>query len=145
MQLLNLSVNGHTAYLLGSQLTVITDQQSVAFMFGKLNHGKMKKDKITRWRIEQSSYGFCIIHRPGKDKLQLPADALPLMTSPSYCSAIADLKSLHNQLCDRGISPLVHFYTMEDIKSIIKSRSLGIVLKWSQTTSNHRSNLTSSK
>ena len=115
MQLLNLSVNGHTNYLLGSQSTVITDQQSEAFMFlclGSLTMGKMKKDKITRWRIEQSSYGFCIIHRPGKDKLQLPADALPLMTSPSYCSAIADLKSLHNQLCHPGIyiSPLVHFY-----------------------------------
>lgn len=113
-------------YLLGSQFTVITDQQSVAFMFGKLNHGKIKNDKIARWRIELSPYGFDIIHRPGKDNL--PADALSRMTSPSYCSAITDLKSLHDQLCHPGISRLAHFvrsrnlpFSMEDIKSITKS------------------------
>ena len=61
-------------YLLGSTFTVKTDQRSVSFMFSNANHGKIKNDKIARWRIELSPYGFDIEHRPGKDNL--PADAL---------------------------------------------------------------------
>ena len=113
-------------YLLGSQFTVITDQQSVSFMFGKLNHGKIKNDKITRWRIELSPYAFDIIHRPGKDNL--PADALSRLVPTSRCSATIDLKSLHDQLCHPGITRMSHFvrsrnlpFSVEDIKKMTSS------------------------
>ena len=111
---------------LGSQFTVITDQQSVSFMFGKLNHGKIKNDKITRWRIELSPYAFDIIHRPGKDNL--PADALSRLVPTSRCSATIDLKSLHDQLCHPGITRMSHFvrsrnlpFSVEDIKKMTSS------------------------
>ena len=95
-------------------------------MFGLLNHGKIKNDKITRWRIELSPYAFDIIHRPGKD--DLPADALSRLVPTSHCSAAIDLKSLHDQLCHPGVTRMSHFvrsrnlpFSMEDIKKITSS------------------------
>ena len=112
-------------YLLGSQFTVITDQQSVSFMFGLLNHGKIKNDKITRWRIELSPYAFDIMHRPGKDNL--PADALSRLVYP-HCSATTSLKALHDQLCHPGVTRMSHFvrsrnlpFSVEDIKKMTRS------------------------
>ena len=111
-------------YLLGSHFTVITDQKSVSFMFDKSNHGKIKNDKIARWRIELSSYEFDIIHRPGK--LNVSADALSRAPAEEkVCSAIVDLKKLHDQLCHPGVSRLNHFvkmknlpYSVEDVKKV---------------------------
>ena len=112
-------------YLLGSPFTVITDQQSVSFMFGLLNHGKIKNDKITRWRIELSPYAFDIMHRPGKDNL--PADALSRLVYP-HCSATTSLKALHDQLCHPGVTRMSHFvrsrnlpFSVEDIKKMTRS------------------------
>ena len=61
-------------YLLGSHFTVVTDQRSVSFMFDQTHHGKIKNDKITRWKIELASFNFDIVHKPGK--LNIPADVM---------------------------------------------------------------------
>jgi len=42
-------------YLTGKRFTLVTDQRSVAFMFDAKHRGKIKNDKIQRWRIELSS------------------------------------------------------------------------------------------
>ena len=47
-------------YLTGRHFTIITDQRSVSFMFDSNNMGKIKNDKIMRWRIEMSCYSYDI-------------------------------------------------------------------------------------
>ena len=54
-------------YLNGRRFTVRTVQQSVAYIFDKVHQGKIKNDKITRWKIELSCYVFDITYHPGKD------------------------------------------------------------------------------
>ena len=119
-------------YLLGSNVTVITDQRSVAFMFDQTNHGKIKNDKIARWRIELSAYHFDTVHRPGKFNGSADAfsriRALHKHSSAMACSALIDLKTLHDQLCHPGISRLNHFvrsknlpYSVEDVKKVTQN------------------------
>ena len=111
-------------YLSGRRFQLITDQQSVSFIYNTLKHGKTKNDKILRWRIELSCLDFDIKYRPGPENLT--ADCL----SRAHCSAIPNslqkLKTIHDNLCHPGISRLGHFvrsrnlpYSMEDVKSVI--------------------------
>ena len=39
-------------FLLGNHFTLLTDQKSVAFMFESTHNGKIKNEKIQRWRLE---------------------------------------------------------------------------------------------
>ena len=110
-------------YLLGTHFTVVTDQQSVSFMFNQTHHGKIKNDKIARWRIELSAFSFDIIHRPGI--LNVTADP---MSRLHHCASIIDLRSLHDQLCHPGISRMYHFvrsrnlpFSMEDVKKVVNT------------------------
>ena len=48
-------------YLTGHHFTLITDQKSVSYMFNTKHHGKIKNDKIMRWRIELSTFDFNIV------------------------------------------------------------------------------------
>ena len=43
-------------YLMGCHFTLVTDQQSVAFIFNCRKYGKIKNDKILRWRTELACY-----------------------------------------------------------------------------------------
>ena len=110
-------------YLIGSRFTVVTDQKSVAFMYNKDQRGKIKNDKIQRWRIELSCYNFDVVYRPGKDNVA--ADTL----SRAYCGAshtISNLKDLHESLCHAGIVRLSHFvrsknlpFSQTDVKYVV--------------------------
>ena len=42
--------------LLGKRFTLVTDQKAVSFMFDSQRFGKIKNDKIQRWRIDLSPY-----------------------------------------------------------------------------------------
>ena len=53
-------------YLTGKHFTLKTDQKSVSYMFDQRHRGKIKNDKIMRWRVELSCYSFDIVYRPGK-------------------------------------------------------------------------------
>ena len=111
-------------YLLGNHFTLITDQKSVAFMMNPKQSGKTKNEKITRWRIELSSYSYDIIYRPGENNTA--ADALS-----RTCFAIPDLgylRKLHEQLCHPGVTRMVHFVrsrnlavSVDDVKRVISS------------------------
>nr|VZI48276.1 unnamed protein product [Spirometra erinaceieuropaei] len=54
-------------FLLCNHFKLITDQRSVAFIFGNQQKGKVKNDKIERWRLELSPFKFGIVYRPGKE------------------------------------------------------------------------------
>ena len=93
-------------------------------MFDQKHHGKIKNDKIARWRIDLAPFHFDIVHKPGK--LHVTADVMSRIKPLNYCASIVDLKSLHNQLCHPGISRFYHFirarnlpYSMEDVKEVV--------------------------
>ena len=108
-------------FLLGRYFTFITDQKSVSFMFDIKNHGKIKNDKILRWRLASSCCSFNIVYRPGNENNA--ADTL----SRTPCLAINPnhLKDIHDALCHPGITCMIHFvrsknlpYSVDEIKKI---------------------------
>ena len=110
-----------THYLTGVHFKLVTDQRSVAFMFDEVHKGKVKNDKILRWRIELSCFSYDVVYRPGKENFA--ADAL----SRSSCSSLTslDLKHLHESLCHPGITRMLHFvrsknlpFSTEQVKTI---------------------------
>lgn len=115
-------------YLTGKHFTLKTDQRSVSYMFDKKQKGKIKNDKIMRWRMELSCYDFDIVYRPGSENI--PPDTF----SRSYCSAIGGtpdyrvLSELHGSLCHPGVKRMYHFvksrnmpYSVEDIRKMTAS------------------------
>ena len=93
-------------FLAGRHFTILTDQRAVSFMFATNLKGKVKNDKIMRWRMELLPFSFDIKHRPGKENVC--ADAL----SRTHCAAIADmtdLKSVHDALIHPGVQRMVHY------------------------------------
>ncbi|XP_048583013.1 uncharacterized protein LOC125561953 [Nematostella vectensis] len=90
-------------------------------MFDQCHKGKIKNDKIMRWKIELSCYSFDIIYRPGKENI--PPDTL----SRATCATLSEdpLYQLHESLCHPGVTRLNHFvrtknlpYSLEEIKSM---------------------------
>ena len=113
-------------FLLGRQFKLITDQRSVAFMFDGRQVGKVKNEKIMRWRLELSSYCYDIIYRPGTENAS--ADAL---SRSAVCSASDNRKllvELHSALCHPGVTRMTHFvrtrnlpFSVEEIKQMTAS------------------------
>ena len=114
-------------FLLGHHFKLITDQRSVAFMFDQKNHGKIKNDKIARWRLKLSNFKFDTVYRPGKDNA--PADMLSRINS---CSAMihseSRLKEIHDSLCHPGVTRTNHFiktrnlpYSLADVRKMTES------------------------
>ena len=119
-------------FLIGRHFRLLTDQRSVAFMFDGKTSGKIKNEKIMRWRIELSSYCYDIIYRPGS--ANPAADAL----SRSHCSAIPTdkLLQLHINLCHPGVVRMIHFvrcrnlpYSVDDVKRMVASCTICSKLK----------------
>ena len=118
----------HWRHLLtGRHFTLKTDQKSVSYMFDQKHKGKIKNDKIMRWRLELSCYSFDISYLPGKENI--PADTL----SRVACSISSEnsLYKLHESLCHPGITRLHHFirvknlpYSLEEIKSMTSKCSV---------------------
>lgn len=113
-------------YLTGRHFTLVTDQKSVSFMFDRTNYGKIKNDKILRWRLELACYHYDIVYRPGKDNV--PADAISRACAMN--SDLGKLRELHERLCHPGERRLLHFvrsknlaYSLQDIKRVISSCS----------------------
>ena len=111
-------------YLAGKHFTLLTDQHSVAFMFSNTLRGKIKNDKILRWRIELSTYNYDILYRPGK--LNESPDAL----SRGTCASAHDdrLRALHDKLCHPGVTRFFHFvkarnlpFSIEDVRTMTRN------------------------
>ena len=77
-------------FLKGRRFTIVTDQESVSFMFTQTNRGKIKNAKIFSWRLELSQLHYDTRHKPGV--YNVAPDAL------SYSCALAPcmpLRQLH--------------------------------------------------
>ena len=131
-------------FLLGKHFKLITDQKSVAFMFDSTNHGKIKNDKIARWRVQLSNFKFDIIYRPGASNSAPDALSRP---PPPFCASIFSsveieydnlcastdssgntLQETHDQLCHPGIVRMNHFvksknlpFSLDDSKKLVNS------------------------
>ena len=121
------SLDAWKHFLLGQYFKLITDQRSVSFMFNQKNHGKIKNDKITRWRLKLSNFKFDVVYRPGKDNQA--ADALSRINS---CTAMvhneSKLKEIHDSLCHPGVTRTCHFvktrnlpFSVSDVRKMIES------------------------
>ena len=119
-------------FLINTHFRLITDQKSVAFIYDNNQKGKVKNQKIQRWKIELSSYNYDVIYRPGPQNHA--ADAL----SRATCGAISHdkLKSLHNALCHPGVTRMIHFvrtknlpYSVEEVKKVTSECSVCAEIK----------------
>lgn len=90
-------------------------------MFEKKHKGRIKNDKINRWRLELSCYSFDIQYRPGIENVA--PDAL----SRAHCASILTnpnaLVELHKALCHPGVTRMTAFirsknlpYSVEEVK-----------------------------
>ena len=111
-------------FLSGRRFTLVTDQKSVAFMFSSSSRGKIKNDKILRWRLELACYNYDIKHKPGVENV------VPDTLSRVICSSspTEDLFNLHVALCHPGITRMCHFvkirnlpYSTEEVRSMTKN------------------------
>ena len=112
-------------YLLNNHFKLITDQRSVAFMYDTNHNGKIKNDKIQRWRVELSPFSYDVVYRPGH--LNRVADTLSRNTCGSMQNLIS-LKDLHSSLCHPGVTRFYHFvrsknlpFSLTDVKNTIAS------------------------
>ena len=96
-------------------------------MFDYHHKGKIKNEKLYRWRLELSCYNFDIVYRPGKDNIV--ADTF----TRAYCSALNTnyLYELHRSLCHPGITRMTAHvrsrnlpFSVEDIRSMINGCSI---------------------
>ena len=92
-------------FLIGRHFVLKTDQKSVLFMFDVQNRGKIKNEKIPRWRINLASFSFDIPYREGKENVA--ADTI----TRSSCAILPDSKllKLHESLCHPGVTRMIHF------------------------------------
>ena len=109
-------------FLIGNAFKLVTDQRSVAFMYDNKQRGKIKNDKIQRWRLELSEFHYDVIYRPGKENHA--ADAFSRNICGSTLTTV-DLKRLHDSLCHPGVTRLMHFvrarnlpFSIDDVRNI---------------------------
>ena len=89
-------------------------------MFDQRNRGKIKNDKIMRWRIGLACYSFDIVYRPGKENV------LPDALSRATCAFTPQdsLYELQEALCHPGVTrfPLRSYqnlpYSKDEVKRV---------------------------
>ncbi|XP_055891822.1 uncharacterized protein LOC129927331 [Biomphalaria glabrata] len=110
-------------YLVGNRFTLVTDQRSVAFMYDKQSKGKIKNEKIQRWRLELSCFHYDVLYRPGKHNV-----AADTFSRNGCVSAMSrnELKLLHDSLCHPGVTRLWHLvraknlpFSCEDVRLVV--------------------------
>ncbi|XP_055862342.1 uncharacterized protein LOC106074444 [Biomphalaria glabrata] len=110
-------------FLIGRPFTLVTDQRSVSFMYCRQNKGKIKNEKIQRWRLELSCFHYDVVYRPGTQNT-----AADTFSRNRYLSAMSrnDLKLLHNSLCHPGVTRMLHFvrsknlpFSTDDVRTVI--------------------------
>ena len=86
------------------------DQRAVSFMSKPTNHGKIKNDKIIRWKME-FLFSYDIKHRPGNENVV--ADTLTQTCAAA--SSLEKLKSIHNSLIHPGAQCFWHFVRSQNM------------------------------
>ena len=112
-------------FLTGRHFTLVTDQQSVKFMFDQQHKGKIKNEKIMRWRMEMLCYSFDIIYKPGLDNVPPDMFSRNCLNVCSVTHSPAELKQLHESLCHPGVTRMAHFikirnlpFTIDEIRRV---------------------------
>ena len=77
------SIDKTRHFLRGSKhpFRLVTDNQGVAYLFDGRPKSKIKNDKLSRWRLELSSYNYSIEHKPGKENVSADAFSRCLISS----------------------------------------------------------------
>lgn len=115
-------------FLLGRSFTLITDQQSVAYLLDGRPKSKIKNAKINRWRLELAEFQFEIKYRPGNDNSM--ADALSRVAA---CQSIDNLDAerlielIHNNMGHPGVQR-----TATLVKNLVQNREKGVTKKVKQ-------------
>ena len=114
-------------FLVGKHFKLTTDQRAVSFIFDSKFAGKVKNDKILRWRLDLAVFSFDIVYRPGE--LNVTADAL----SRTKCGAVnssSSLVDLHRNLIHPGVQRMLHFvrarnlpYSVDEVRKAISQCS----------------------
>ena len=108
-------------FLLNVHFKLVTDQESVALIYHRRHKGKIKNEKIQRWKIELACFSFDVVYRPGSENAA--ADALSRATLGASTSQ--DLKSIHDSLSHPGVTRMCHFvrsrnlpFSVEEVKQM---------------------------
>ena len=109
--------------LLGKHFKLITDQKSVSFMLNPKSKSKIKKnEKITRWKLGLTCFGYDIAYCSGKQNAA--ADALSRICSST--TTADKLYGLHENLCHPGETRMLHFvrsknmpYSVENVRAVV--------------------------
>ena len=93
-------------------------------MFNTKHSGKIKNDKIMRWKIELSTNDFDIIYRCGEENIS--ADALSRLNCVTM--NLKKLQDLHDSLCHSGVTRLAHFvkkrnlsFSLDQVRQVVRS------------------------
>jgi len=110
-------------FLKGRHFTIVTDQESVSFMFSQTNRGKIKNAKIISWRLELSQLHYDIRHKPCV--YNVAPDALSRSCALAACMP---LRQLHESLGHPGNARLYHCvrqrnlpYSSKETKTVCRS------------------------
>ena len=110
-------------FLIGNHFILVTDQRSLAFVFDNNCTGKVKNEKIQRWRLELSNFHYDVVYRPGTENKV--ADTFSRNLTCSVHSTV-DIRKLHESLCHPGLTRMFHFvrsrnlpFSLEDVKQVI--------------------------
>lgn len=110
-------------FLLGRHFILITDQQSVSFMFNQNHTSKIKNEKIERWRLELSCYKYDVVYRPGRENTV--ADAFSRVCANASPNKLYEL---HDAIGHPGIVRMNHWirmknlpYSADQIKTMIQN------------------------
>ena len=111
-------------FLATRHFSLITDQKSVSFMLDSKQHGKIKNEKIQRWRLDLSCYSFDISYRKGKENAA--ADALSRIYSAAADADLNPLLQIHSKLGHPGVTRMAHHvrvqnlpYSIDNVRSMI--------------------------
>ena len=113
------AVRKWSQYIQAYRTIIVTDQRSIAYIFSS-NKSRIKNEKLSRWRLELSSYPFEITYREGR--LNTLADTLSRVAAVSE----SKLKHFHDSLAHPGVTRMWDFvqryrlpYSVAEVKKVI--------------------------
>ena len=71
-------------------------------MYEIKNFGKIKNEKILRWRMDLATFNYDIFYRTGKENVAPDTLTRAALSSES-------LQNLHKALCHPGVTRMAHF------------------------------------
>ena len=105
-------------FLYARAFTLVTDQQSVAFMLDQRKRNKIKNAKIQQWRFEFGTFEYTIHYRPGLNNYA--ADLFSrICCSLTSASTNKNLYYIHETLEHLGITRLWHFIRSKNLSYLL--------------------------